>query len=482
MKKIFIVLSVFMVCSLIISSCAPQPSQTGFVEEQSQQPQEADQNLSQNQDSTDDLITLSLWHYYGSGTKEVFDELIGEYNETVGVEKGVLIDAYSYSGVSELAQAVSASANREIGAEDMPDIFASYSDDAYNLDVLGVIAALDEYFSQSELDVYRAEFLEEGRFDAQGNLKIVPVAKSTEILYINEVGFNEFAGNTGVTVADLGTWEGLADVAEKYYDWSGGETFFGIDAMANMFNVCSAQLGTPIFTNENGVTSYTLSEQSAKMIWDYIYVPYVKGYYGEVGRFRSDDMTQGYIMAYSGSTSGAGYFPQTVELSGDEKYDTSCLTVPYPTFDGAQNIMIQQGAGMVVSKSDTQREQAAVDFLKWFTSEEINTRFAVATGYMPVVNSAINIDNILPNIDGSVPAVLATSQLVYDIIDDYELYAPKPFEGSSDARSFVEDSFRLRLADDLAAIESGAKTAQDAISEDSFNEWYTDFSGELSAY
>ncbi len=480
MKKTHLILSIILTFSLVFSACAPAAPEQGFVEEPSANPQQ-EENPQPQPLTEDGPITITLWHYYSSGTKDIFDDLISEYNETIGVENGVLIDAYSYSGVAELAEAVYNSANGEIGADDMPGIFASYSDDAFSIDTLGMVAALDSYLTEEEIAEYRAEFLEEGRFDEQGNLKIFPVAKSTEMLYVNETKFNEFSADTGVTQDDLSSWEGLAEVAGKYYEWSDGASFFGVDSMANLFNAGSAQLGTPVFTKLSGENTYTLTQESAKRIWDNIYIPYVKGHYAAVGRFRSDDMKQGYIIAYTGSTSGAGYFPQVVELSQDEQYDITCLAVPYPIFEGAENIMIQQGAGMVVSKSDPVREQAAVDFLKWFTSKEINTRFAVATGYAPVVNSAFNIDNILPNIDGSVPAVLKTSEVLYEIIDEYEFYSPKPFEGSSDARYFIEDSLMLRLEADLAAIQAGDKTQEEVTSEASFNEWYTDFSEELSS-
>ena len=45
---------------------------------------------------------------------------------------------------------------------------------------------------------------------------------------------------------------------------------------------------------------------------------------------------------------------------------------------------VQQGAGMVVTKSDEAREKAAVTFLKWFTAPEQNVRFAMSSGYLPV--------------------------------------------------------------------------------------------------
>ena len=50
---------------------------------------------------------------------------------------------------------------------------------------------------------------------------MIPVAKSTEILYLNETDWETFAGETGADKEMLKTWEGLAQAAGMYYEWSG---------------------------------------------------------------------------------------------------------------------------------------------------------------------------------------------------------------------------------------------------------------------
>ena len=38
---------------------------------------------------------------------------------------------------------------------------------------------------------------------------VLPVARCTEIMFINQTIFDRFSQATGVTIADLDTWEGL---------------------------------------------------------------------------------------------------------------------------------------------------------------------------------------------------------------------------------------------------------------------------------
>ena len=51
-------------------------------------------------------------------------------------------------------------------------------------------------------------------------LVILPVAKSTEIMFINQTIFDRFSQATGVTIEDLDTWEGLYKAAEIYAEWT----------------------------------------------------------------------------------------------------------------------------------------------------------------------------------------------------------------------------------------------------------------------
>ena len=41
------------------------------------------------------LITLEIWTYYNGTQKAAFDGLVTEFNETVGAEKGIVVEAYS---------------------------------------------------------------------------------------------------------------------------------------------------------------------------------------------------------------------------------------------------------------------------------------------------------------------------------------------------------------------------------------------------
>lgn len=495
LKKINLILSCLLTLSMLSlggcgsNSSSSSSSNIGATDTSTNQ--STSQNSTTASDNSDN-ITLTLWHYYNNNNKDAFDVILNEFNSGVGAQNNITVEAYSYSGVSDLASALISSAYKEVGTPDMPNIFSAYTDTTLLLDNLGVVASLDTYFTDDEIALYQQDFLDEGRFDSEGNLKIIPVAKSTEILFINETDFQVFADENDVELSQLQTWQGLAEVAEIYYNWTDamteeeydGSALFGIDSEANFMLVSSKQLGEELYNYDENNISFGLSESSAREIWDYVLVPYIKGYYCAYGSYRSDDIKSGDLLAYTGSTSSLFYFPSQVELGRETAYDIKGTAMPYPYFAGLNKVAVQQGAGMVVSKSDEAIEEAATFFLKWFTSYENNTAFAVSTGYIPVQNESLSLDKVLTemeNTNDDIAEVIYDSTIVIynDMIPNYEFYSNKPFDGSYDTRavsasslvdtiSNAEDYLQEQLAEGVRYEE----IIETLTNDDAFSTWY----------
>lgn len=87
-----------------------------------------------------------LWHSYNAVAKGAFDDLVMEFNETVGMEQGIIVEPVGYGSSNELDDVLYASASRVIGSDPLPDIFSSYPDSAYRLDGIVPLVHLDDYF------------------------------------------------------------------------------------------------------------------------------------------------------------------------------------------------------------------------------------------------------------------------------------------------------------------------------------------------
>lgn len=428
-------------------------------------------------------VTVTVWHYYNGHIKDNFDSMVNEFNETVGMEKGLVVDAQSLGDVQKLADAVYDAANKTIGSQPMPDIFASYPDNAYRINRVAPLVTLETYFTDEELNSYYPAFLEEGRFPEDGKLRIVPVAKSSENLYLNKTEWEPFAAKNKLSEANLLTWEDLIQTAKLYYEQT-GKSFFSIDANANFMLTAAEQLGTELYMYTSDGVKFNFSSPVAEKIWASFYVPYINSYYTKSGRFSSDDAKTGNILAYTGSTAGAAYFPREIS-SGQQSIPVESMTLPFPHFKGGKAVAIQQGAGLCITKSDNMHEYAAAVFLKWFTEPAQNVKFSVSTGYLPSKKESISEAVILPALDATElnnPTIYKTMVTTINMFDSYTFYNNKPFAGSYEMRVLLETHLWQQVEKDLEQLErrvvmgeSRTSVIAELSSKENFEAWYHNF-------
>ena len=439
-------------------------------------------------------VSLTLWHYYNGAQQAAFDELVEEFNATTGKEMGIYVEGYSQGSVSDLKKAVSDAVAEKVGAQEMPDIFSTYADTAYAVQQQGMLADLSAYFTQDELDEYVDGYIQEGYFLDNEELYLFPVAKSTEIMMLNVTDWQPFAEATGTTVDELSTVEGVVKVAEKYYAWTDAQTpdvaddgkaFYGRDSLSNYFIISMKQMGIDLFDVKDGKVTIRADRQQIRRLWDNYYVPYIKGYFTGLGKFRSDDVKTGDILCYTGSTSSSMYFPDEV-VSAEENRAIDYQVLMAPVMEGCDRVNVQQGAGMAVTRSDEIHEYAASQFLKWFTAKENNLRFVCESSYLPVrkdANSTDALDQVIENND------LRVNQKAYDCLatilnqeGDITFYTTKCFDNGYSTRKILDFSLSDQATEDRAAVEeliASGITRDEAVapylSDDAFDTWYDGF-------
>ena len=380
----------------------------------------------------DNPVSLTVWHYYNGAQQATFDELVSEFNATEGKEKGIYVEGYSQGSVSDLEKAISDSVAGVVGSQEMPDIFSTYADTAYSIEEQGRLTDLTQYFSQEELDEYVDSYIQEGYLHGDGALYLFPVAKSTEVMMLNATDWEPFAKDAGVTLEDLQTLKGVVDVAEKYYEWTDAQT------------------------------------------------PDVP-----------DDVKTGDILAYTGSTSSAMYFPDQV-VKEDESEDIAYKVLPIPVLEGGEKVNVQQGAGMAVTKSDEQHEYAACEFLKWFTAKENNLRFVCESAYFSVRKESNSIEALKEVVRKD---NLSIDSKAYDclscVFEDYDtmtFYTPKCFENGYATRKILDYNLSDKAVADKEAIDQavqGGTSREEAqapfLTEEAFEAWYQEISQALES-
>ena len=325
--------------------------------------------------------------------------------------------------------------------------------------------------------------------DLDGSIKIFPTAKCTELMFLNDTDWQKFAQAAGADYSDLSTVEGVVRTAEKYYDWTDAQTdapddgraLFGRDAMANYILAGAKELGAPIFRAKNGRMTLNFDRDAVRRLWDNYYVPFIKGYFSASGRFRSDEIKSGGLLAYVGSNASATFLPTQVIRDDGQSYGITMRALPCPTFEGCEPVAVQQGAGMVVTRGTDEQIEASVEFLKWITEPENNISFSVGSGYMPVTHAACDMDAIeqsgLP-LSGSMKEILSTA---IDTVNSCELYTMPAFTGAKDARSILESCMSDRASADrrtveerLAAGQSAADAEAEFLTDGCFENWYNE--------
>ncbi|MCM1466693.1 MAG: extracellular solute-binding protein [Alistipes sp.] len=443
-------------------------------------------------------VTIEVWNYYNGNQLTAFDDLVNVFNDTVGKEKGIIVKSSSQGSVNDLETNVLAAIRGEVGAAEVPNVFMAYADTAYAADSLGAIVDLKGYLTEEEVSSYIDSYIEEGDFSGTGEIKIFPIAKSVEVLVLNKTDWDIFAAETGAVYDDLKDMEGLVRTAQLYYEWTDAKTpdvpadgsaLFGRDAMANYILIGSMQLDKEIFQVSDGKMVLDFDRETMRKLWDCYYVPFIKGYFAASGRFRSDDIKTGNIIAYVGSSSGASFFPSEVNNSEGVSYSIEMDVLPSPGFAGGKAYVVQQGAGMVVTQGSEAEIQASVEFLKWITADEQNILFSTQSGYLPVKKTANENGAILNSGAEMTGNMEKTLLAAVDMVNNNQPYTTKAFENGGTARNILEYALSDKAAADRKTVEerlAAGENYDDVVAEfctdDNFEEWYASVLEQLQAF
>ncbi len=286
------------------------------------------------------VVCIEIWHHYDGAQKIAFDKLVTEFNETEGIIKGIIVEAFNQGSIDELEKKIIDATYQNAGASELPNLFSAYPEEVHSMNKMDIIANLEDYMKKSDISNFSDIYIEECYIGADNHLRMFPIAKSTDIMMINKTDWLKFSNATGADLKDLSTWEGLARVAEKYYSWTstqssepdGGKAFFAIDDMVSYMIAGSYQLGQHIFEIDDDLADVKIDNDIMRVLWDNYYIPYVNGYYGPFSKYSSDDLKTGKILAYVAPSGEITYFPSSVTINYNETYGIEPLFLPVPNF------------------------------------------------------------------------------------------------------------------------------------------------------
>ena len=326
--------------------------------------------------------TLTMWHVYGEQVNSPMNEIIEQFNSTVGKDKGIIINVTLMSNASQIGKKLKDAQTGKAGSKEMPDLFFCHSSDARGLGANNLLN-WNDYFSTSELDKFVPDFLSDGMVDDK--LVVFPVSKSTYMLFIAGGVFDRFAADKDVSLSDLETWKGFFSVAEKYYEWSGGKPFCAIDYLIRIAELCAISDGENISYKDGW---YDGDNTALLKAYDMFATSIAKGHIVVSDLYSNTQVMTGQTCCGIGSSASVLYYNDEITYPDNTSEAMKLKVLPMPQQTGKQKVATQSGVGLCAYKTTDRKAEAATVFARWFTEEQRNVDFVLSTGYMPVKTGA----------------------------------------------------------------------------------------------
>ncbi len=334
-------------------------------------------------------VTINWWHAMRSARGKVVDTMIKKFNESqseyvvVGTNKGNY-DEVMNAGVAAFRAKKQPHILQvfEVGTQTMMQSGAIYpvyklmADNGYKIDWSNYLQAVLSYY-----------------MDADGNLMSMPFNSSTPIMYYN-VSMFEKAGIKPLSKTEPITWDQLGEITKKivsdkiapagmvtaWQSWVQIENYSAIHnvAFASKANGyegldCELQINNPL------VVSHI--ERLKKWTEDKRFMYGGQKYQGPKAEFIAQ-----HVAVYMDSVSGIAKLKKAVK---NFKWDAAPLPVE-ASMKNPQNSIIG-GASLWVLKGHSKKEYKGVAaFLKFLSSNEMQSYWHKETGYFPITLNAYN--------------------------------------------------------------------------------------------
>ncbi|OON99936.1 MAG: sugar ABC transporter substrate-binding protein [Epulopiscium sp. Nele67-Bin004] len=313
-------------------------------------------------------VEITFWHAMNGGQESALTALTEKF---MAQNDYITVTLQNQSSYNDLNQKLSASL---ISPDQLPTMSQAYLDWMYYPLEDNLIVDLLPYVEDPEIGIgdfadINYAFLEPLMIN--GSLYGMPFNKSSEVIWYNKTMFDEL-GLTAPT-----TYEEFEQVAKAITD-AKGITAAGFDSLSSYFVTYLNNYGV-VFDSTVDVTS-EVAKDAAQFYLDGIN----EGYFRIAGTdfYLSGPLGSELVGMYVGSNAGESF---VLQGAGD-KFEVG--VAPYPA-----HTAIQQGTDIFVFNSASELQQrAAYEYLKFLTETDSQIEWAVATGYIPIRETAFASD------------------------------------------------------------------------------------------
>ena len=319
-------------------------------------------------------VTIKTWYTFGNTNEANYLAAINDFNNSQ--------DYITVEATQQTWNEINAKIMAALAAGDPPDlIFCSAAADTNNYVDMEVAVNLlpfiqDETIGIKDFDDYNPRVIEEA-MQWDGKMYMFPISRTAETMYYDADFFKEN------NLQPPKTWAELETLCAKIHEITGGYAI-GSDYLDENYVDMVTQLGGEFIDYENKVAPWD-SEESLTAL-KYFKNLEEKGYL----RLKGDDSS---LL----SPFAAGITKMTMGTSANyskiQKQYGSTFTIgvaQIPTIEGTKSDYVTMwGVNAVVLKSTPIKEQAAYEFLKFWTSADYQATWGIGYDAVPVRQSAI---------------------------------------------------------------------------------------------
>lgn len=409
-------------------------------------------------------VTITFYHNMGQTLESQFNDAVASFNK---LYPNITIEPHKLGTYEDLISQI----RTQLGNGQSPNLAYCYPDHVATYDSYSAVVTLDNLI-KSDLEITRADgqkerlgftdeqlddfvdvFYEEGTAMGDGLMYVLPLSKSTEVMYYNKTYFDE--NNLKVPTHWFANGENdetsMEYVCERILAISKENNIkavpFGYDSEDNWFITLAEQMGAEYTTN-TGNNPFLFNNKKNRDMMAKLREWYEKGYfitkslYGVNGQNTSSlltnttDATSPRAYMSVGSTGGSSYnIPKNEPV-----FETG--VAPVPQLDPNNPKYILQGPDVCIFKKENPQEVlASWLFLKFLTTDiDFQAGYAQVSGYMPVLKSVYEKDEIfqefLSNTEGNANLQARVVKMSVEQLRDNCFTSPA-FNGSATARQQV---------------------------------------------
>ncbi|MCR4676833.1 MAG: extracellular solute-binding protein [Sphaerochaetaceae bacterium] len=318
-----------------------------------------------------ETVEVEIWHSAQGTNSTVFDEIIDDFNSTVGKEKGIHVESIYQGKANDVLTKVKAAS----GTSSLPDIAMMDATAAVDMNTSRDLVTIDA------LGIDTSRILENGlsSYTSENGLLALPFNASALLYYYNKSLYDS------LNIVPPGTIEEMAQAVAKTgkKDEKGNLVragFAGIPTTFELSTFIGAQKGLSfLLDNRNGhdglATKVIFGEEGTYkaflLEWKKVYDT---GYYSTIGSGVTAEFTSGRCAAMLASSSNLASV-----INNAEGFEVGVSAVPVVNSEATGGTVISGGALYAFSSSE-----AVKTVLEYLISPEVQAKWSEGTGYVPV--------------------------------------------------------------------------------------------------